>query len=318
MEFDIRLATIYAVTAAAMFIAGCSGTPTQTSSLPAQAAATGSWMAPDAKKNDLLYVSDLDTDDVYVFSYPKGALVGTLKGFDAVHGGCVDKHGDVFLPNAGDSEIIEYAHGGSKPIATLQDASQSPVGCSVNPKTGDLAVANFGGSGPGNIAIYAHAQGYPTFYLDQSVFLYYDCAYDDQGNIYVSGGDMNGNFKFAELPSGATSFTNISLNQQIFVPGGVQWDGKYVAVEDQGAGYKGSTIYQFSISGSAGTEVGTTTLGGSTDVIRFWIDHKRVIGGNIGSSPNVMFWRYPRGGNSTKTITGVKEPVGVTVSRGRS
>src|SRR5271165_6576810 len=41
---------------------------------------TRSWMAPDAMKNDLLYISDVGTDDVYVYSYPKAKLVGTLTG----------------------------------------------------------------------------------------------------------------------------------------------------------------------------------------------------------------------------------------------
>jgi hypothetical protein len=35
-----------------------------------------SWMAPDATKNHLLYISDLGTNDVYVYSYPKGGVKG--------------------------------------------------------------------------------------------------------------------------------------------------------------------------------------------------------------------------------------------------
>ena len=40
-----------------------------------------SWMALGANKDDLLYVSDQGSRDVYIFSYPQGALVGTLTGF---------------------------------------------------------------------------------------------------------------------------------------------------------------------------------------------------------------------------------------------
>ena len=149
------------------------------------------------------------------------------------------------------------------------------------------------------------------------MFSDYDCAYDGKGNLYVTGGDFHGFFTFAEVAAGGTSFTGVTLNQQINVPGGVQWDGKYVAVEDQGAGYHGSTVYQFEINGSAGTKIRTVSLKGSADVIQFWIEGDKIVGPNIGSSPNVMWWKYPLAGNALKTITGFTEPVGVTVSRAR-
>jgi hypothetical protein len=318
MTRNIRMLALLALGAAASALfSGCAGTAMQASPAGVQTGAARSWMAPDAKKGDLLYVSDLGNDLVDVYSYPHGKLKGTLSGFQAVHSGCVDAAGDVFITSSHNSEILEFAHGGTKPIETLEDGGYGPVGCSVDPANGNLAVANLTpvyGSGGGGIAIYKHAKGKPKEYSDPNIFFYYDCAYDNAGNLYVTGSDMHGFFKFAEIPSGTTSFTDITLNQTINVPGGVQWDGKYVAVEDQGAGYHGSTIYQVSVSGSAGTVVGTTSLGGSSDVIQFWIQGKKVIGPNTGSSPNVMFWKYPAGSTAIKTITGFEEPVGVTVS----
>lgn len=185
-------------------------------------------------------------------------------------------------------------------------------------KIGDLAVANISavyGSISGNVAIYSHATGTPTDYTDLSIYIYYDCVYDGKGNLYVTGADQNGNFKFAELRRGHKMFENIAVQQQIFVPGGVQWDGKYVDVEDQGAGYHGSTVYQLSVSGSTATKVGTIALSGSTDVLQFRLYRHKIIGGNIGTAPNVMFWTYP-GGTALKTLTGFTEPDGVTVSPG--
>jgi hypothetical protein len=52
-----------------------------------------SWMLPEAKSKDLLYLSDNTGDQVYVFSYPSDKLVGTLTGFGSPVGACVDKRG---------------------------------------------------------------------------------------------------------------------------------------------------------------------------------------------------------------------------------
>ncbi len=60
-----------------------------------------SWMAADAQRRDLLYVSDLYNDHVNVYSYPQGKLEGVLTGFQAVHYECVDSAGNVFIANGG-------------------------------------------------------------------------------------------------------------------------------------------------------------------------------------------------------------------------
>src|SRR5579863_8616838 len=51
-----------------------------------------SWMSPDAAKTkDLLYVSNLNSGMVNVYSYPTDKLVGTIKGdYDGPDGMCVD------------------------------------------------------------------------------------------------------------------------------------------------------------------------------------------------------------------------------------
>lgn len=310
-----RLRFFLAVAPVAALLYGCNAGAVGRVTPTGAQAARHSWMAPAAKKGALLYVSDLGNDTVDVYSYPQGKLRGTLTGFYAVHSGCVDGHGHVFITDR--QQILEYDHGGTSPIAILDDSSYGPTGCSVDPTTGNLAVANspLYGSTPGNIAIYKHAKGSPKLLTTQNVFFQYDCAYDDKGNLYDVGGDFHGFFLFLELPYRSKTFTQLSLDQYIQIPGGVQWDGKHVAVEDQGAGYHGSTVYQVTVKGSTATAVGTTTLGGSADVIQFWIYGKQIIGPNIGSNPNVMSWKYPAGGSALKTITGgLIQPVGVTVS----
>lgn len=279
--------------------------------------AARSWMTPEAKRDDLLYVSNLSPAQVLVYAYKRGTLVGTLTGFGAPEGECTDKAGDVFIADARSSKIFEYAHGATSPITTLVDANQSPAGCAVNRKTGDLAVASLGGSGstPGDVAIFTNASGKPTTYSDHSFLSFSNCTYDDEGNLFVDGGAMDGQFEFAELAAGGSGLQHVSLNVSPRITGAVQWDGTYVTVEDQGIQSEGSTIYQYTISGSKGTEVGSTALGGSTDVIRTWIAGKTVVGPD--ASGKIFLWHYPAGGAAYKTLSGTGEQTGAAVSLAR-
>jgi hypothetical protein len=271
-----------------------------------------SWMSRDAKKNDLVYVSDDGTNDVYAYSYTTQTLEGTLTGFNEPSGLCVDASGDVFVTNVYDQDILEYAHGGTTAIATLSDTNEYPVGCSIDPTTGNLAVANvFGGSQLGNVAIYADAQGTPVTYADPKIgFLDFD-GYDDQGNLFVDGSDYEGSgFEFAVLPKGSSTFTTISLNFPIGLPGNVMWDGKHITVGDQIS----NTIYRISVSGSSGKSAGSTVLRGGFEVNQYWIAGSTVLGPDSGNA-DVGYWPYPHSGDAKKSITGLDQPYGATISR---
>lgn len=278
----------------------------------------GSWMAPDARRSILLYVSDLGNDQVDVFSYPRGKLKGTLTGFSAPHGECVDKAGNVFIANEGASQILEYAHGGTAPIKILKDDGYFPSGCSIDPTTGNLAVANYSplGSGPGGVAIYERARAKPRHYFDSSgLFFSYYCGYDAHGNLFVDGMNSSANtFEFAELPAHSTHFKNIALNVPVALPGGVQAVGKRVAVGDQVSLSGPSKIDEFSIRGGSGTQVHTTPLNNSCNVLQFWISGRHAIVPN-GCGHSVMYFHFPAGGTSIKTIGGLSSPVGLTLSR---
>ncbi|HEU5479584.1 MAG TPA: hypothetical protein VFU90_07100, partial [Candidatus Tumulicola sp.] len=191
--------------------------------LPAHSSSGRSWMDPSAVTSDLLYVSDTDTSEVYVFSYPQGKPKGALTGFTDPAGVCVDAHGNVFVTNTGGFNVLEYAHGGTTPIATLKDAGYFPVGCSVDPKTGNLAVTNFATSSStqGNVVIYKGAKGRPTgFYTNPNMSEMLLCGYDASGNLFVDGTTASSAAKFAELPSGKTKLVLLTLNQSIASPGG--------------------------------------------------------------------------------------------------
>jgi len=290
-------------------LAGCTRA-TGTALVPSGAPTVrqSSWIRPDAKKKPLLYVSSALTKDVYVYSYGDQKLVGTLTGFSLPYGLCADKSGDVWIVDDGAQQIVEYKHGGTSPVATLSDPGEYPEGCSVDPATGNLAVTNFySSSGNGSVSIYPNASGEPTTYSDSSIANFRFCGYDDKGNLFADGANNSSEFALAELRKGGSSLTNITLQQKIEWPGGVQWDGKDVAIGDTDAGI----IYR--TNGAGGKVKGSTTLSDSNYVNQFWIAGKTVVapsqdGGDVG------IYAYPAGGAPSKTIS-VEEPFGAAVSR---
>lgn len=266
-----------------------------------------SWMAPEAKTDDLLYVTNAYT--VTVYSYPKGKLVGTLRHFLRPLGECSDQAGDVFIAN-GEGQVFEYAHGGKEPIATLTLSGYAPGSCAVDPTTGNLAVT-WETDSQGYVAVYPHGSGTPTLYSNGNMLFNWP-GYDPAGNLYVDGVPNDGNaFLFAELPKGGGSFTNITLDQYIGYAGPVQWDGKYVAVTDT------NVIYRFSIAGSSGTLKGTVNLGSAQSLYGTWIGGKKVIGSDELEPDTTFYWHYPAGGPPIKglQLKGIGAPVGVTISK---
>ncbi len=98
---------------------------------------------------------------------------------------------------------------------------------------------------------------------------FYYCGYDSNGNLFANGIRSTNTFGFAELPyNGSNNTMNaIALNQSFSAPGGVQWDGKHIAIGDP----PNAVIYELSISGGSGTKVGTTLLNGAPHINQFWI-----------------------------------------------
>ncbi|HYL26502.1 MAG TPA: hypothetical protein VEW74_01640 [Candidatus Nitrosotalea sp.] len=302
-------------------LAGCGGVsavpPNMNAAQPPGRAHVGSWMAPGAKKLDLLYVSDYQTNDVDAYSYPGGKLEGVLKGilkdFPLQTGLCSDAAGDVFIPDSSDSSVLVYAHGAAQLSRRLLDLQEYPYSCAVDPAGGNLAVVNlFSISGAGGVAIYAHAEGSPKKYSYGFVYEYYFAGYDDRGNLFVDATDdvPSKPFAFVELRKGARKLEAITLNQSIAIPGGVGWDGRHVVVGD----VRSSHLYRFDISGSVGTKAGSTQLGRARSVNQFVIAGSSVVGANF-EGATVGFWNYPRGGAPAKTIGSLGEPFGVTLSR---
>jgi hypothetical protein len=319
---ELRLvAWVTGVLATAVAVAGCSGgsqlQPTANAQLLGRSA---SWMAAGLAKRDLLYLTDDGDGNVYVYAFPGAKLEGTLSGLNVPAGECVDKAGDVWIVEEGSNDIVEYAHGGTAPIATLTDPNNAPEGCSVDPTTGNLAVANAQtlSAGAGSVGVYAHAQGTPTLYTDSQMKFVLFVTYDDNGNLYADGVDSSLAFRLGELRKSAGTLAPIAFSQSIIQPTNIQWNHKYLAVGDGGGiiGSSAPVIYHVNVTHSAGKVVGETPLTGTTGVFQFFIQGDTFIGPNLGNE-NVMFWNYPAGGTPTKAIGGFNDPFGSAVSKGK-
>jgi hypothetical protein len=320
--------SLYSLSAvlAVVSLAGCGSAATPISAPGAvpqnatgttQLARNRSWMLPKAKSEDLLYVSNYFNGRVNVYSYRTRRLVGQLSGLNGPGGECSDKSGDVFIANVKGASIVEYGHGGTSPIATFDDSGYYPNDCSVDPATGDLAVANLDGIPlPGNLAIFRSASTPPTFYEDHNPYIayYYFCGYDASGNVVVdAGSDGGGPLVFDELPAGGTNLNRVHLPPGARYGGTLQWDGTFMTEGDGG-----NRIYRFSVGQRRRAyRHGRTFLQGSPGVSQIWIGNRTSGQQAVGVANNaneVLFWDYPTGRLLHVITTGFDDPDGVTVS----
>lgn len=274
-------------------------------------------MQPEARGENLLYVADAASGGVLVYSYlPSLKFVGVLSEPPVPGGECVDAAQDVFVTDAsGQSHVTyEYAHGGTRPIAIFADPGGTPSACSIDPISGDLAVASVRSNGAthGKLAVYKRAKGTPKLYADFAFSDMMFCGYDYAGNLFVDGLGSGGSaFVMAELSKGAKALAEVTLDQSILFPGGVQWDGKDLAVGDD----RSSVIYRFAMSGYKGKKVGATRLKVWPGLHQFFIDSGVLVDPTyVPSRGAVAFYDYPAGGKPARTITGVSSPTGAVVS----
>jgi hypothetical protein len=320
----------YTLTAIALiaFLAGCGGTQNAmnapTSVMPqsvAPAAHGKSWMLPKAKSENLIYLTGYDDSSFYteVYTYRKPhRLVGRLDIWAPTL--CSDNHGNVWVPTSDvygyPNYIYEYAHGGTKPIAVLEESSGHPWGCSVDPTTGNLAVTNYcedyidsgDCAGPGFLAIFKNAKGSPIKYYDSNFMQYYFCSYNNIGDLMIDGdGYYNQLYIFGELLKGRTKFRNITLNEQFDQsPGALQWNGSYLSVatdEEQ--------IDEFSIRGDEGKDVVNTPIDAYLTG-QFVIFGSKVVV-TLYQPRGVGFFDYPSGKQSQKDLD-LSGALGITVS----
>lgn len=293
-------------------------------------------MLPEAKREDLLYVSKVDATGilVYVYAYKSQKQVGVLTDEAYPFGQCVDKKGDVWITDYVNEDIVEYAHGGTTPLKTLNTQEQQPIGCSVSPN-GDLAVVTHDRSYTnGVLLIFKNASGAATGYQNAECDLLWVPGYDDKGNVYVEGEEdlspYSSRVNVCELPATGTSLRTVSFDRPLAL-GTVMWDGKHITISDVASG---RTIIHRARESASGdlTTIGSTHLRDADctngfDAVRqlFLVGTANppanhtlataVVGGSIweGCDNHFASWHYPAGGDQKWTLT-IDEPIGQSVS----
>ncbi|HEX3369009.1 MAG TPA: hypothetical protein VHS56_05490 [Candidatus Cybelea sp.] len=281
--------------------------------------ALGQTIRPDrGAKSTLLYASDANDNLVYMIDLPSGRLAGKLTGFDQPTGLCAYVKGDVYVVSSQASEILAYKHAVKSAFKELGDHPYIPVGCSIDPVTGNLALANCCGNSPdGNLAIYAHATGAAKYFSDPSMYIYWYCAYDDRGNLYVSGINHSYAYQLDVMPAGKHALNAVMLSPDIEgdVSPALQWDGKYLAIASPTAG----AIWQYAVNGTQAKRVHVTKLSDAGGVLDFWIaatSQRRTLYAPIlaNSALSIGVYPYPKGGKPETKLYDAIDPYAVTVS----
>jgi hypothetical protein len=253
------------------------------------------------KKKADQYISDFSSGDVVEFDYPKSdSSIGTISNVSSAQGQCTNVlygsgKSTFWVTASGSDAFEEFKVGGTTPIATLTTTAGEPVGCAIDPKTGNLAGTLIS---DGAVVIYKKAKGSGTAITTPLIEAFFD-GYDAKGNLFVDGFNSSGGFALVEIPKGKNTAETISVSNSVEFPGAVQWDGTYITVNDQEA----HTIDQYTVSGTTATEVGTVSLSGSSDCDQTWIGTGYVICPDAGNL-NGEIYNYPAGGSAIATLTG--------------
>jgi|SRR5580700_2457301 hypothetical protein len=293
-------------------LAGCGGAqsdslPQSTSGFQSRAyQASGSY-------GDLLYI--VSVPYLTIMSYPQGKVVARISGDYGNSTLCSDHNtGNVFVSN--ETNINEYAHGGTTPVATLTPPPGQYLGqCAVDPTTGDLAVSTFNQTGPPGVLIWPNAQGSAVFYPEKKFRAIDAPVYDGSGDLYLNGANKSGIFRLVELAAGHTDFKVIQyplggFDFRVYPPGSFQWDGKYlVFIENEYSGY-GNGLYQLQVTGDKSKIVSEAHLLNEGFDRAFVLDYGSLLGfykrEERSNNYAVASWHYPKGGKPFSHFYGVK------------
>lgn len=278
-------------------------------------------------KSPVLFVTDAGTGVAYMFSLATLSLIGTITGFVQPQGACADSKGNVWIVDTAAQTVYEVSHLGR--LENEVTEKSYPVGCAVDPSTGNLAVTNQLGpnGGHGDVAIYQNG-AYTVAFSNTKVYYYNFAGYDANGNLFVDGRTLHGAFALMELPKASTKLNVVKVSGGIiYFPGMVQWNGsaKNLIVGDQSCHNAYATcLHTLTISAGSAKITGTTSLQNSSggtlcDLVQGDVYNGKLYGSDYdfcGALASTTYaWPYPAGGapslSNAKTDTA---PIGAVVS----
>ncbi|MFZ0363731.1 MAG: hypothetical protein WAL67_05950 [Candidatus Cybelea sp.] len=273
-----------------------------------------SWISPDVKRaTRLAFVTDLGAGDISIFSLPNFKLKGTLTGFSQPQGMCSDNKGNVYVANTEAFDVVEITRAGSI-VNTWDDAYGYPVGCAVDPATGNLAVSDiFGITGSGQVLIFSAGSHTPQVLSNSAQYFYYFVGYGPNSELWTSGRTIYGDYMASACNTSSCNTIDLT-GGTIYFPGAVQWDGRrgnWVLFDQTCNATAASCSYPVSASGVLGTATtydnynGNGVCGMAQGVIAA-NNLNFVIGSDASctsSSAAIGRWGYPAGGTPTNFAT---------------
>jgi hypothetical protein len=210
-------------------VSGCSAQPT--TPVPGTATPAGrfgsvhragfirSWMSPNAKREQLLYVSQPEQSVVDVYSVPAYSLEGQITdGIDFPQGVTADKHGNLYVANLEGDSVTIYPQGGTSPTRTLSD-SYGPLDVALT-KNGYVLV----GDNAGGVDVFPPNASSPSTRLtnaDLSVVA--GVAADAHNDAYAAGNNVSYAPVVVKFKNMAGPGTNLNLSDLV-APSGILID----------------------------------------------------------------------------------------------
>ncbi len=128
--------------------------------------------------------------------------------------------------------------------------------------------------------MYANAAGTPTIYTYSGAASLASCSYDGSGNLFIDS--SNASRPFAELPKGGSSFISIKYFNDAPL-GNMQWDGRYMAVQERKHGNQGPiTIDRVQVTGTSAVLKSQTFMYANRNKqegsgVQFWIQGDQIV-----------------------------------------
>lgn len=284
-----------------------------------------SHVSPDEKDAPRLFFQASLDGTIYILALPQLKLKGTITGLYEPLGMCSDASGNVYVAESGAARVDKLSRAGTF-LSEYVDPYGTPSACAVNPKNGDVAVADVAGA---TRALIFSSPSSPPAVLAISNMTYLDyAAYDRKGELWISGND--GDYLAIARCSASKCRTLVVKNGGDFHTGAVQWDGvrkTWVIFEESCPNNPGSCSFPISKKGVLGNDTSyyrnkNQQVCALQQAVIGALAKSYVVGGDwgtpcYGSGSNAVYrWSYPAGGTPANhyRLPDYAEPYGSALS----